>query len=107
MVGVSHPSPRVAVGHQQDRFGLGNRQRPQEDGIDDGEGDGVGRDTNGQRRNDGCSPAHRDLFEKGVRLSALSRKQLEQAEAKVEILLKKERKVEAAPFELDDGEPDA
>ena len=55
----------------------------------------------------GESPAHRDLFEKGVKLSALSRKQLEQAEAKVEILLKKERKVEAAPFELDDGEPDA
>jgi exodeoxyribonuclease VII small subunit len=48
-----------------------------------------------------------ELFEKGVKLSDSSRKQLEQAEAKVEILLKKEGKVEAAPFELDDGEPGA
>ncbi len=47
------------------------------------------------------------LFEKGVKLSESSRKQLEQAEAKVEILLRKEGKVEAAPFELDDGEPGA
>ncbi len=48
-----------------------------------------------------------ELFEKGVKLSDSSRKQLEQAEAKVEILLKKDGKVEAAPFELDDGEPGA
>lgn len=48
-----------------------------------------------------------ELFEKGVKLSDSCRKQLEEAEAKVEILLKKEGRVEAKPFELEDGEPEA
>ena len=42
------------------------------------------------------------LFEKGVALSESCRKRLEDAEARVEILLKKGRKLEAEPFELDD-----
>jgi exodeoxyribonuclease VII small subunit len=42
------------------------------------------------------------LFEKGVNLSESCRNQLQEAETKVEILLKKGRKLEAAPFELDD-----
>ncbi len=42
------------------------------------------------------------LFEKGVNLSESCRTQLQQAETKVEILLKKGRKFEAEPFELDD-----
>lgn len=46
-----------------------------------------------------------DLFEKGVKLSDSCRKQLQEAESKVEILLKKEGRVEAEPFTLDDGEP--
>ncbi|MBI3665891.1 MAG: exodeoxyribonuclease VII small subunit [Acidobacteria bacterium] len=45
-----------------------------------------------------------ELFEKGMELSASCRKQLSAAESRVEILLKKEGKVEAAPFELEDGE---
>ena len=48
-----------------------------------------------------------ELFEKGVRLSEACRKQLEEAESKVEILLKKEGRIEAEPFELEDGEPEA
>ena len=47
-----------------------------------------------------------ELFEKGVGLSESCRKQLEEAEHKVEILLKKGRKLEAEPFELDE-EPEA
>ncbi len=47
-----------------------------------------------------------ELFEKGVHLSGACRKQLEEAESKVEILLKKEGRVEAAPFSLEDGEPE-
>lgn len=46
-----------------------------------------------------------ELFEKGVKLSDSCRKQLQEAESKVEILLKKEGRVEAEPFTLDDGEP--
>jgi exodeoxyribonuclease VII small subunit len=42
------------------------------------------------------------LFEKGVNLSESCRTQLQQAETKVEILLKRGRKLEAEPFELDD-----
>lgn len=47
-----------------------------------------------------------ELFEKGVTLSEGCRKQLQEAEAKVEILLKKEGRVEAEPFSLEDGEPE-
>jgi len=43
-----------------------------------------------------------ELFEKGVDLSESCRKRLEDAESKVEILLKKGRTLEAAPFELDE-----
>ncbi len=44
------------------------------------------------------------LFEKGVKLSEACRTQLEDAESKVEILLKRGRKLEAEPFELDDDQ---
>lgn len=39
------------------------------------------------------------LFEEGVQLSTTCRKELEQAEGKVEILLKKNGKLQAEPFE--------
>jgi exodeoxyribonuclease VII small subunit len=39
------------------------------------------------------------LFEEGVRLSSSCKKQLEEAEGKVEILLKNNGKVTAEPFE--------
>ncbi len=45
-----------------------------------------------------------DLFEKGMELSEGCRKQLGAAETRVEILLKKQGKVEAAPFELENGD---
>ena len=45
-----------------------------------------------------------ELFEKGMELSENCRQQLSAAESRVEILLKKQGKVEAAPFELDNGE---
>ncbi len=48
-----------------------------------------------------------ELFEKGVKLSETCRKQLQEAETKVEILLRKEGRIEAEPFELQDGEGDA
>jgi exodeoxyribonuclease VII small subunit len=48
-----------------------------------------------------------DLFEKGVKLSETCRKQLQEAEDKVEVLLRKEGRIEAEPFHLEDGEPDA
>jgi exodeoxyribonuclease VII small subunit len=48
-----------------------------------------------------------ELFEKGVQLSEACRKQLQEAETKVEILLRKEGKLEATPFQLQDGEGDA
>ena len=44
------------------------------------------------------------LFEKGVALSESCRKRLEEAETRVEVLLKKGRKLEAEPFELDEDE---
>ena len=47
-----------------------------------------------------------DLFEKGVKLSETCRRQLQEAEAKVEVLLKKEGRVQAEPFTLEDGEPE-
>jgi exodeoxyribonuclease VII small subunit len=40
------------------------------------------------------------LFEEGVRLSSNCKKQLEDAEGKVEILLKNNGKVTAEPFDL-------
>jgi exodeoxyribonuclease VII small subunit len=46
------------------------------------------------------------LFEQGVKLSDSCRKQLQEAESKVEILLKKEGRVEAKPFVLTDNEPE-
>lgn len=39
------------------------------------------------------------LFEEGMQLSAACRKELEEAEGKVEILLKKNGKLQAEPFE--------
>ena len=39
------------------------------------------------------------LFEEGMRLSTACRKELEQAEGKVEILLKQNGKLQAEPFE--------
>lgn len=39
------------------------------------------------------------LFERGMELSRLCRQQLEEAETKIEILLKKERGIEPEPFE--------
>jgi len=39
------------------------------------------------------------LFEEGMNLSTSCRKELEQAEGKVEILLKKNGKLQAEPFE--------
>jgi exodeoxyribonuclease VII small subunit len=39
------------------------------------------------------------LFEEGMQLSASCRKELEQAEGKVEILLKKNGKLQAEPFD--------
>jgi len=39
------------------------------------------------------------LFEEGMNLSSSCRKELEQAEGKVEILLKKNGKLQAEPFE--------
>ncbi len=43
-----------------------------------------------------------ERFEKGVELSQACRKQLEEAEKKVEILLKKNESVEPEPFEPED-----
>ena len=45
-----------------------------------------------------------ELFEKGMELSESCRKQLSAAETRVEMLLKKQGKVEAVPFELEGGE---
>ena len=39
------------------------------------------------------------LFEEGVQLSSACRKELEQAEGRVEVLLKKNGKLQAEPFE--------
>ncbi len=41
------------------------------------------------------------LFEEGVQLSGSCRKELEEAEGKVEILLKQNGKLQAAPYEAD------
>ena len=42
-----------------------------------------------------------DLFERGVDLSARCRKQLEEAETKVEILMKRGGQLEPRPFEVE------
>lgn len=42
-----------------------------------------------------------ELFEQGVALSETCRKQLEDAETRVEQLIRKEGKVQAEPFRLD------
>jgi exodeoxyribonuclease VII small subunit len=39
-----------------------------------------------------------ELFEKGMRLSDTCRKQLEEAETRVEMLIRKEGKIQAEPF---------
>ena len=46
-----------------------------------------------------------ELFEEGMKLSGNCRRQLEEAENKVEILLKKADKVVAEPFGLNEEEP--
>lgn len=43
------------------------------------------------------------LFEEGVQLSNSCRKELEEAEGKVEILLKQNGKLQAEPFEASSG----
>ena len=40
-----------------------------------------------------------ECFEKGITLSDSCRRQLEEAETKVEVLLKKNQRIEAEPFE--------
>jgi exodeoxyribonuclease VII small subunit len=45
-----------------------------------------------------------ELFEKGVGLSESCRKRLQDAETKIEVLLKKGRTLEAQPFALEDAE---
>ncbi|HEY1273160.1 MAG TPA: exodeoxyribonuclease VII small subunit [Terriglobales bacterium] len=42
------------------------------------------------------------LFEEGMQLSAACRKELEEAEGKVEVLLKRNGKLQAEPFETPD-----
>jgi exodeoxyribonuclease VII small subunit len=44
-----------------------------------------------------------ELFERGVKLSADCRKQLEDAETKVEILMKRAGEVQPQPFNPDSG----
>jgi exodeoxyribonuclease VII small subunit len=44
-----------------------------------------------------------ELFEKGIALSQACRKQLEEAETRVEMLLKKEGKIQAEPFRPDNA----
>jgi exodeoxyribonuclease VII small subunit len=45
------------------------------------------------------------LFEEGVKLSGACRKELEDAEGKVEILLKQNGKLQAEPFETEVDKP--
>jgi exodeoxyribonuclease VII small subunit len=42
-----------------------------------------------------------ELFERGVRLSETCRKQLEEAETRVELLVRREGKIQAEPFSPD------
>ena len=48
-----------------------------------------------------------ELFEEGMKLSGNCRKQLEEAENKVEILVKRAGKIVAEPFEAGEEEPRA
>jgi exodeoxyribonuclease VII small subunit len=45
-----------------------------------------------------------ELFQKGMDLSQACRKQLSDAETRVEALFKRQGKVEVAPFELEEGD---
>jgi exodeoxyribonuclease VII small subunit len=44
-----------------------------------------------------------ELFERGVKLSAACRKQLEDAETRVELLMKRAGEIQAQPFPADPG----
>ena len=44
-----------------------------------------------------------ELFEKGMKLSEMCRKQLEEAETRVEMLIKRAGEVTAEPFSFDKG----
>ncbi len=44
-----------------------------------------------------------ELFEKGMKLSEACRKQLEEAESRVELLVRKGDKVQAEPFKAEKG----
>ena len=44
-----------------------------------------------------------ELFEKGMALSESCRKQLEEAETRIEILIKKDGKIQAEPFRPEKG----
>ena len=44
-----------------------------------------------------------ELFEKGMRLSEACRKQLEEAETRIEVLVRKGDKVQPEPFRSDKG----
>jgi exodeoxyribonuclease VII small subunit len=44
-----------------------------------------------------------ELFEKGMALSETCRKQLEEAETRIEMLMKKDGKVQPEPFRADKG----
>jgi exodeoxyribonuclease VII small subunit len=44
-----------------------------------------------------------ELFEKGMALSESCRKQLEEAETRIELLIKKDGKVQAEPFRPEKG----
>lgn len=59
-----------------------------------------------ERLEDGEMPLEESLalFEKGVALSESCRKRLQDAETKVEVLLRKGRRLEAEPLELDDDD---
>ena len=45
-----------------------------------------------------------ELFERGMSLSDVCRKQLEEAETRVEILIRKEGKISAEPFRIEKSE---
>ena len=48
---------RVDVADADDAVGLGNGQRPQQHGVDDGEDGGVGAQADGERQDDGGAEA--------------------------------------------------
>jgi exodeoxyribonuclease VII small subunit len=48
-----------------------------------------------------------ELFEKGMELSEVCRKQLGEAETRVEVLLRRGGRIEAQPFQLEEGESPA